>query len=108
MDKDLKNKLENAVKAVSIPDTIKYICVCKAGYLGAKRERTRPLFLQSRSALNVNVWLMPEFVAGFSRRKELDIACEAIGEILGEGYTVGVCPMKNDMLMHEGFYINVN
>jgi hypothetical protein len=108
MDRDLREKLESIAGAVKLPDTIRHICVCKAGYLGREREMKLPGFVQSRSALNVNVWLMPETAAGFRHREELDRACAEIEKLLGGGYTVGVCPMKNDILMNDGFYVTIN
>lgn len=66
--KELLTILETAAKSVAFPPTIKYICVCRASLCGAERERQLPSFIQSKSALTINLWLMPEVAAGFKYR----------------------------------------
>jgi hypothetical protein len=101
-------KLEDAIKDINIPSTIKYVCLCKASIILRNRELEKPSFLQSESMLRINIYLMPEIAAGFSNREILNKICKQIENKLGKHYTVVVCPTKNTMLKSDGYYLNIN
>lgn len=106
--KDLLIILENASKSIAFPPTIKYICICRASFCIAERERQKPLYLQSKSSLIIYLWLMPEFAAGFKYREACEIACKELKAQLGEGYNIGTCATKSDIIMADDNYITVN
>lgn len=109
MDKKLKQQLEQIVRSVSIPHTIKYICVCKASTMLAEREKKKPHFLQSKSSLTVNIWLMPELSIGLENQFACRQACDEMNQILGDGYNVEVCPTKSELIMqYKDYCMTIN
>lgn len=107
MDKELRDKLEEIANTVELPSTIKYLCACAAGLAGRKMEMEKPAFMRSKSSMTVNIWLMPEFAAGFKHRDLLEQKSREIEAMLGDTYRVGVCPTKNDIIFREGFYVTI-
>lgn len=105
---ELLAKLEKVAKMVTIPPTIKYIAVCKASICIAEREKELPAFMRSQSAMTINLWLMPEVAAGFKYREACEKAGEEIKALLGDGFTVGTCPTKSDLIMSNDNFIRVN
>lgn len=108
MEEELKNTLENAIQQVQFVDDVKYVCVCKASWHSSNREKALPSYLQSKSSLNIRLWLMPKVVIRLANIEKCKESCKQLEQLLGPGYVVDVCPLKSDIIFDENFTIFVN
>lgn len=105
---ELLNKLKDAAVGIEFPDSTKYIVACAASASQIKKweEQQVPEFLKGNRPAQM-IYLMPEVAHKLSQRGDTQRCADDLAKALGEGFTVDVCPTKNEIIMTDDNFINL-